>query len=62
MDELFGLVGDRAGHRRMAMPQADRADAGNEVEIFFVLVIENRHAVAGHQLHRFAGKGVHDIG
>ena len=62
MHELFGLQGQRRGHGRVAVAQADRADAADEVEVFAAFVVEHRHAAAPHQLHGLAGERAHDIG
>ena len=61
MNELMRLIRDSVRHDRRAMAQAAHADAADEIHVFFALVVPDRHAAAGNQLHRFAGERMHDV-
>ena len=60
--ELGSLILQRLHECRMTMPEADNADAAEEVEVFLALIVPQTHALAPHELDRLAAERVHDIG
>ena len=62
VDELAGLLGDRRGDRGMGVPQVDRADPRDEVQVLGSVVVVEAHALAADEQHRLAGVGLHDAG
>ena len=54
MGELRRLLLDRGDHARVAVPDVQHRDAGQEVEVLVALVVPEPHALAAHELDRVA--------
>jgi hypothetical protein len=61
VEQRAGLVGHRLGDRRVGVPERDRREAGEEIEVLLALAVPQPRALAPHERDRLPAVGLHHV-